>query len=162
MSEVKLITLEINGKSERLPAPNNMTLLEALRELNHFEVKCGCEKGDCGACAVLIDGEAVDSCLMFAHSAVGQPVTTLDGLISNRDGQHPLKKAFVEKGAIQCGYCIPGMMLAAQSMLNKNPNPSKQEMREGLGGNLCRCTGYNKIFDAVEAAADVLHSGGKD
>lgn len=162
MTEIKPVTLEINGRQETIAAPNNMTLLEALRELNHFEVKCGCEKGDCGACAVLIDGEAVDSCLMFAHSAVGQPVTTLDGLARNGDDQHPLKKAFVEKGAIQCGYCIPGMMIAAQSILNKNPNPSKQEMREGLGGNLCRCTGYNKIFDAIEAAASELCGGGKD
>ncbi len=162
MSDVTQITLEINGEQETLSAPNNMTLLEALRELNHFEVKCGCEKGDCGACAVLIDGEAVDSCLMFAHSATDLSITTLDGMKSNGDGQHPLKKAFVDKGAIQCGYCIPGMMVAAQSMLNKNPKPTKQEMREGLGGNLCRCTGYNKIFDAVEAAAEEMQCGGQD
>ncbi|MCP4186626.1 MAG: (2Fe-2S)-binding protein [Gammaproteobacteria bacterium] len=162
MTDFKPVTLEINGRQETIAASPNMTLLEALRELNHFEVKCGCEKGDCGACAVLIDGEAVDSCLMFAHSAVGKPVTTLDGLTGNGDDQHPLKKAFVEKGAIQCGYCIPGMVIAAQSMLNKNPNPTRQEMREGLGGNLCRCTGYNKIFDAIEAAAAELDAGGRD
>ncbi len=161
MSEVKLITLTINGQQESLKAPGNMTLLEALRELNHFEVKCGCEKGDCGACAVLVDGEAVDTCLMLCWSAEGREITTLAGL-SEGEEPHPLQQAFIDKGAVQCGYCTPGMIMASKSMLDKNPNPSVDDMRVALSGNLCRCTGYTKIFEAVDAAATELRDGGDE
>ncbi|MEH6580178.1 MAG: (2Fe-2S)-binding protein [Amphritea sp.] len=159
MSELKLITLKINGQEESLKAASNMTLLEALRELHHFEVKCGCEKGDCGACAVLVDGEAVDTCLMLSWSAQGREITTLAGL-SDGENLHPLQKAFIEKGGVQCGYCTPGMIMASKSMLDKNPNPSMDDMRVGLSGNLCRCTGYTKIFEAVDCAATEIRDGG--
>lgn len=157
MNQVKQITLNVNGNSKSLEAASNMTLLEALRELSHFEVKCGCEKGDCGACAVLVDGEAIDTCLMFAWSAEGREITTVSGL-GDTENPHPIQQAFIEKGAIQCGYCIPGMIMASTSLLKENPDPSENDLREGLAGNLCRCTGYTKIFDAVTDAAAELRT----
>ncbi|MCL4766368.1 MAG: (2Fe-2S)-binding protein [Hyphomicrobiaceae bacterium] len=160
MSNEKTITLRINGKAAQATVPAHRTLLEALRGLGHVEVKCGCEKGDCGACAVLIDGTAVDSCLTLAWMAEGREITTVVGLGSG-EAMHPLQQAFSDLGAAQCGYCIPGMIIAADSMLRQTPDPTEEEIRIGLSGNLCRCTGYVKIFDAVGEAAAVMRDGGE-
>ena len=159
MSSDKAVTLRINGQDETATVPSHRTLLEALRGLGHVDVKCGCEKGDCGACAVLIDGEAVDSCLTLAHSAAGREITTLQGL-GTPENLHPLQQSFSELGAAQCGFCTPGMIIASESLLRKNPSPSEDELRHALSGNLCRCTGYVKIFEAVNAAAEVMRNSG--
>ncbi len=159
MAEAKTITLEVNGKRRTLSAPANRTLLDALRDLGNVEVKSGCEKGDCGACAVLVDGVAIDSCLMLAWQADGRAVTTVAGL-GGSDDPHPLQAAFIENGAIQCGYCIPGILIAAKALLDENPDPSDDDIRAGLSGNLCRCTGYTRIFAAVRTAAAELRKEG--
>ena len=151
----KMLCLNINGREQRGRFPAHRTLLEALRELGHMEVKCGCEKGDCGACAVLIDGMAVDSCLTLAGTVEGQAITTVVGL-GDRDTPHPLQKTFSDIGAIQCGYCTPGLIIAARSLLDENPDPSEADIRFGLSGNLCRCTGYTKVLEAVTQAAAVM------
>ncbi len=148
----KTIELDINGALREITVPSNRTLLEALRELGHIEVKSGCEKGDCGACAVLVDGEAVDSCLTFAATVDGRAVTTVTGL-RNGDELHPLQSSFIEHGAVQCGYCTPGLIIAACDLLDRSPDPSDDEIRLGLSGNLCRCTGYTRVFTAVREAA---------
>ena len=155
----KMITLNINGREEKAEFPAHRTLLEALRDLGHVEVKCGCEKGDCGACAVLVDGLAVDSCLTLAWTAQGREITTVTGL-GNMEKPHPLQQAFSDIGAIQCGYCTPGLIVAAKSMIDENPDPSEEDIRIGLSGNLCRCTGYTKVFEAVTSAAAVMRGEG--
>ena len=152
---MKLYSLEIklNGERRRAEVEAGETLLDALR--NRFgatEVKNGCGKGDCGSCAVLLDGKAVNSCLTLALQADGQDVLTLKGL-GSEDKPHPLQKSFVEHGAIQCGFCSAGVMLSAKALLDRNPRPSRDEIREAISGNLCRCTGYKKIVDAIEAVA---------
>ena len=161
MPTEKPITLRINGHEEHATVPPHRTLLETLRELGHVEVKCGCEKGDCGACAVLIDDMAVDSCLTLAWTAEGRDITTVKGL-GSPDDPHPLQKAFIDLGAVQCGYCSPGLIIAAQSMLNENPDPSDEDIRVGLSGNLCRCTGYGKVFDAIREAGVVMRAAGDE
>ncbi|MDH3671745.1 MAG: (2Fe-2S)-binding protein [Gammaproteobacteria bacterium] len=158
MAEKKLIALEINGRRLEASVPPNQTLLESLRELGYFEVKSGCEKGDCGACAVLVDGEAIDSCLTLTWTVEGRRLTTVAGLGSG-EHLHPLQTAFIEHGAIQCGYCTPGLIIAAQSMLDTTPNPNDEDIRLALSGNLCRCTGYTKVFAAVRDAAAVMREG---
>ena len=159
MAETKTITLSVNGRDRNLDVPANATLLETLREHGYFEVKSGCEKGDCGACAVLVDGAALDSCLTLTWTVAGRAITTVAGL-STGDSKHPLIESFETAGAVQCGYCTPGLILAAQSMLAVTPDPSDDEIREGLSGNLCRCTGYTKVFDAVREAAQTLRDEG--
>ncbi len=153
------ITLTINGREREIAAPANATLLETLREHGYFEVKSGCEKGDCGACAVLVDGVALDACLTLTWCVAGRAITTVAGL-SEAGSKHPLIETFETAGAVQCGYCTPGLILAAQSMLATTPDPSDDEIREGLSGNLCRCTGYTKVFDAVREAAKILRKDG--
>jgi carbon-monoxide dehydrogenase small subunit len=152
---VKTYPLEIklNGERRRAEVEAGETLLDALR--NRFgatDVKNGCGKGDCGSCAVLLDGSPVNSCLTLALQADGREVLTLRGL-GDENNPHPLQKSFVEHGAIQCGFCSSGMILSAKALLDRNPRPSREEIREAISGNLCRCTGYKKIIDAVEAAA---------
>ncbi len=154
------ITLTINGRERIFEVPANATLLETLREHGYFEVKSGCEKGDCGACAVLVDGVALDSCLTLTWTVAGQAITTVAGLGTKED-KHPLIESFETAGAVQCGYCTPGLILAAQSMLANTPDPSDDEIRAGLSGNLCRCTGYTKVFDAVGEAARIMREGGE-
>ena len=160
MSEPKTITVTVNDKIVEMVVPAHRTLLEALRHEGFVEIKCGCEKGDCGACAVLLDGEPVDSCLTLAWHAEGREVTTIKG-IGQPGNADPLQKTFIETGASQCGYCTPGMIVAAKSLLKKNPNPSLNDIKRGLSGNLCRCTGYTRIFEAVQLAAEELRPEGE-
>jgi aerobic carbon-monoxide dehydrogenase small subunit len=159
MGKVRNVTLRVNGRTIEAAIPANRTLLEALRNLGFVDVKRGCEKGDCGVCAVLVDGVAVDACLTLAWVVEGREILTVAGL-GNPDAMHPLQRAFIEKGAIQCGYCTPGLIVAAQSLLNTNPNPSEDDLRLGLSGNLCRCTGYTKVFEAVQDVAAGTRSDG--
>ena len=149
------INLEVNGKDYALEVEEDMRLLDLLREkLGLLGVKEGCSEGECGACTVIMDGKVVNSCLIMAFQAEGSSIVTIEGL--EKEGEiHPIQKAFIEVGAVQCGYCTPGMILSAKALLDKNPNPTEQEIREGISGNLCRCTGYNKIIQAVEKAKGV-------
>ena len=161
MNDARIIRLTVNGRDRDVSALPNETLLESLRGVGYFEVKSGCEKGDCGACAVLVDGEAVDSCLTLTWTAEGATVTTVSGL-GSVDAPHPLQKAFIERGAAQCGYCTPGLIIAAQSMLdNDTRDPDEDDIRVALSGNLCRCTGYTKVFDAVSEAARIMREAGE-
>jgi len=147
------LALTVNGETRDVVVPVHKTLLEVLREdLNLTGTKHGCELGECGTCTVLVDGQPVLSCLALPLETEGQRITTIEGLA---DGArlHPLQQAFAELGAAQCGYCTPGILLTAAALLNERPSPTRQEVREALAGNLCRCTGYTKILDAVELAA---------
>jgi len=161
----EVITLNVNGRAHQVALGPNVTLLTALRDLGYTDVKCGCEKGDCGACAVLLalpgDGQpaAVNSCLVLAWQADGAAITTSAGL-GTADRPHPLQTAFADTGAIQCGYCTPGLIVAAKALLDRTPHPSEAEIREAISGNLCRCTGYGHIIQAVQTAADTLAAGG--
>lgn len=147
------LTLQVNGETVPASFPPYKTLLEVLREeLGLTGTKHGCELGECGTCTVLIDGKPVLSCLVLGLEAVGKDVRTVEGM-ANGPHLHPLQTAFAELGAAQCGYCTPGFLMAAQSLLEKNPSPSRQQIADELAGNLCRCTGYVKIFEAVELAA---------
>ena len=148
----------INGESHEIVAPVNKTLLEILREdLGLAGTKHGCELGECGTCTVLIDGEPVLSCLVLPIEVQGHEILTVEGLAKG-DQPHALQVAFDELGAAQCGYCTPGMMMSAKALLDSNPQPSTREIKEYLAGNLCRCTGYLQILEAVDAAAKRLHS----
>lgn len=147
------ITVIVNGATERLSVASNMTLLQMLREeLALTGTKNGCEAGECGACTVLVDGEPVNSCMMLAVEADGSEVLTVEGLAP--EGRlSPLQQAFVEHNAVQCGFCTPGMLMSAHALLQRNPNPTETEIKEALVGNLCRCTGYVRIIQAVKTAA---------
>jgi aerobic-type carbon monoxide dehydrogenase small subunit (CoxS/CutS family) len=147
------VDIRVNGQSMKAEVTVAETLLEVLRDkLGAAEVKNGCGQGDCGACTVLLDGEAVNSCLTLAVQADGRAVTTVRGL-GTPDDPHPLQESFVKHGAIQCGFCTSGVVLSAKALLDENPTPSRAEIREGISGNLCRCTGYTKIVDAIENVA---------
>jgi len=145
------ITLTVNEVKRNVEIEPGETLLELLRREGYKGVKKGCGSGDCGACAVLLDGRAVNSCLVLAAKASGREVITVEGLADD-GGLHPVQQAFLEEGAIQCGYCIPGMVIAAVDLLTHNPNPSEAQIREGISGNLCRCTGYVKQVEAIKTA----------
>jgi carbon-monoxide dehydrogenase small subunit len=148
-----LLRLRVNGETTEVATEINKTLLEVLREdMALTGTKHGCELGECGTCAVLVDGKPVLSCLMLGIEAVNAEVTTVEGMMQNGK-PHPLQNAFADLGAAQCGYCIPGILLTAQALLDKNPQPTRDEIRQALSGNLCRCTGYTKILQAVELAA---------
>jgi carbon-monoxide dehydrogenase small subunit len=147
------LRLTVNGEPREVIAPTHHTLLEVLREeLGLTGTKHGCELGECGTCTVLVDGTPVLSCLVLAPEAEGRHVETVEGL-QNGNRLHPLQETFADLGAAQCGYCTPGILMAAKALLVENPAPSTQEVREALAGNLCRCTGYHKILEAVEGAA---------
>jgi carbon-monoxide dehydrogenase small subunit len=147
----KLIQMTINDQAYEVAVAPNKTLADLIRyDLGLTGTKKGCDTGDCGACTVILNGDPVNSCLVLAVQADNAVIETIEGL-STDDGLHPLQQAFVEKGAIQCGFCTPGMILSAKNLLDKNPAPTEEEIREGISGNLCRCTGYQKIFEAIES-----------
>lgn len=149
----QIIKLNVNGQEVEVYVPVHKTLLEVLREdLGLTGTKHGCEVGECGTCTVLVDREPVLSCLTLPIELEGREITTVEGM-ANGSQPHPLQTAFAELGAAQCGYCTPGMLLASKSLLDRNPNPSRDEIRHALSGNLCRCTGYAKIYEAVEQVA---------
>ena len=150
----KLIEIRVNGESYEIAVAPNRTLLEVLREdLNLMGTKEGCDMGACGACTVLLDGNPALSCLTLATDARGKDILTIEGL--GQDGElDPLQEAFIDHGAIQCGYCTPGMILSAKVLLRKNPNPTTDEVKEAISGNLCRCTGYTKIVEAIRSAKE--------
>lgn len=148
------LSFSVNGEPVELEVEAHRTLLEVLRrDLGLKGAKEGCGAGECGACTVLLDDEPVNACLVLALQASGRKVTTIEGL-SDRTGLHPLQEAFIRHGAIQCGFCTPGMILSAKALLDRNPNPTEREVREGLVGNLCRCTGYQKIVEAILSVAE--------
>ncbi len=150
------IRLTVNGESSETAVEPTWTLLEAVREqLGLTGSKEGCGTGDCGACSMIVDGRLVTSCLMLAPEADGSEVVTIEGLARNGE-LHPVQQAFLDAGGVQCGFCTPGMIMAAVALLESNRKPTLDEIREGLAGNLCRCTGYAKIYEAVQAAAQRL------
>jgi aerobic carbon-monoxide dehydrogenase small subunit len=146
------IVLTINGKKTRAEAGPSETLLDLLRRLGYKSVKYGCGEGFCGACTVIMDGRPVNSCLVPAVTTGGREVNTVESLGTPQD-PHPLQEAFVEAGAVQCGFCTPGMILSAKALLDRKPDPTEEEIKEGLDGNLCRCTGYVQIIEGVQLAA---------
>ena len=148
----RMITLTVNGREREILLKPDATLLQALRELGCTDVKNGCEKGDCGACAVLLNGTAVNSCLVLAGQADGAEITTNAGL-GTIDHPHPLHEAFADSGAVQCGYCTSGMVISAKALLDRNPEPTESEISQAISGNLCRCTGYGQIIEAIQVAA---------
>jgi len=152
----KLIKLFVNKKEYEIAVAPNRTLTQVLREdLDLIGTKEGCGLGDCGACTVILDGRPVNSCLILAVQANGSQITTIEGVADGKT-LHPVQQAFVEHGAIQCGFCTPGMVLSAKSLLDNNPKPSEYEIREALSGNLCRCTGYQKIVEAVRSVSETM------
>lgn len=156
----QMITLHINGHTHYVALNPNLTLLIALRDLGYTDVKCGCEKGDCGACAIFLNGVAVNSCLVLAWQADEAEILTAAGM-GTTEHPHPLQTAFSDAGAIQCGYCTPGMIISAKSLLDHKPHPTDLEIRDAISGNLCRCTGYAQIIQAIQSAADKMASGGE-
>lgn len=157
------IELIVNGDRYQLTVEPSRMLVDVLREdLGLTGTKIGCAQGDCGACTVLMDGVSVSSCLTLAVEAHQRDITTIEGLAALPQDLHPLQEAFVRHGAVQCGYCSPGMILSAKHLLDHNPKPSEEEIRQGLSGNLCRCTGYNKIVEAIGDAAEKMAASGKE
>ena len=151
----QFLRLRVNGEEYQVFVEPWKTLVDVLREeLGLTGTKEGCNTGNCGACTVLIDGKAVKSCLVLACQAKGRDVLTIEGLA--RDGLHPLQQAFIDHFAVQCGFCTPGMILTAKALLDENPNPTEEDVRKAIVGNLCRCTGYIKIVEAVLAAAEIM------
>jgi len=154
-----VIDIEVNGRRIERAVTARTTLAELLREdLGLTGTKQGCGEGECGACTVLLDGEPVASCCVLAVEADGRRITTIEGLAGGRD-LHPIQQAFVDCGAVQCGFCTPGMVLSAKALLDRDPDPDEGAIRAALSGNLCRCTGYQKIVEAVSAAARALAAG---
>ena len=157
------ISLKVNGDTYNLFIEPWRTLNEVLREdLNLTGTKLGCGSGDCGACTVMVEGKSISSCLTLAVAVDGKEILTVEGLAPSGEELHPIQEAFLEKGAIQCGFCTPGMELSALNLLNKNLDPDEKEIRLAISGNLCRCTGYNKIVDAIADAGQRMKSQPKD
>ncbi|WP_337182681.1 (2Fe-2S)-binding protein [Shinella sp.] len=150
----RIVELTINGEPRDMAVENCCSLLDALRDdVGLTGTKKGCDVGDCGACTVIVDGQPVNACLMLAVEVEGRTVETIEGLQTGVDALHPLQDAFMRHGASQCGFCTPGILMMARKLLEDNPNPSDEDIRFGLSGNICRCTGYTKIFDAIKSAA---------
>lgn len=157
----KEITLEVNGEKHQIEVEPRETLLQVLRDrLLLTGTKEGCGTGDCGACTVLVDGKPVTSCLVLAVSAEGKQIVTIEG-ISDNERLHPIQQSFIDHGAIQCGFCIPGIVLSAKALLDRNPKPSETQIREAIAGNLCRCTGYKKIIEAIMAVPKIASQSGR-
>jgi len=147
------ISIHVNGEDHELLVAPNRTLTDVLRDdLDLTGTKHGCDEGECGSCTVLLDGNTVNSCLVLAAQADGHEITTIEGVADGSD-LHPVQQAFVDKGAVQCGFCTPGMVLSAKALLDRKKRPTEHEIRSAISGNLCRCTGYQKIVDAVQAAS---------
>jgi len=150
----KIIRLTINGNEHEVAVKPSLTLVDLLRyELGMTGTRKGCEMGECGSCTVIMEGKPVNSCLVLAVQAREKSILTIEGLETER-GLHPIQKAFVEKGGIQCGFCTSGMILSAKGLLDQNPSPDEKEIRTAISGNLCRCTGYQKIVEAIKAASE--------
>lgn len=159
---MELVSLKVNGRTYNIAVEKNWTLLYTLREvLDLTGAKCGCGTGDCGSCKVIIDGKAVNSCTVRAMDLEGKTVETIEGVSPGSFSLHPIQQAFIDCGAVQCGFCTPGMVMAAKALLDQKPDPSQEEIMEAMKGNLCRCTGYAKILEAVRRAAQVMGKGGK-
>jgi carbon-monoxide dehydrogenase small subunit len=157
--EMKGIKFVLNGKSYELKIQPWRTLLEVIREdLKLTGTKEGCGQGECGSCAVIMGGKTVNSCLVPAMEADGQEIITIEGLADGED-LHPIQDAFVEHAGMQCGFCTSGMIISAKSLLDRNPDPSLEEIKEGISGNFCRCTGYTKIVESISAAAEMMKGG---
>jgi carbon-monoxide dehydrogenase small subunit len=156
------VTMIVNGDTRTAAVPPETTLLMLLREqFNLTGAKLGCDVGDCGACTVIVDGMPVNACLMLAVQAEGRSVLTIEGLATH-DTLHPLQKAFEDQASLQCGFCGPGIILSAKALLDNNPDPSKQEIRDALAGNLCRCTGYTKMIEAIQEVARAVRDQSPD
>jgi len=154
------VRMKVNGDWKEASVQPETTLLETLRETWGLTgAKRGCDEGDCGACTVLLDGKPVNSCLVLAIRVDGREITTIEGL-GKEDRLHPLQSAFIHHGALQCGFCGPGMILSAKALLDSNPNPTEAEIRQALAGNICRCTGYSKIIEAVQSASRMMKGTG--
>jgi carbon-monoxide dehydrogenase small subunit len=155
------LTITVNGQTQTCTIDSRLLLVHFIREeLNLTGTHVGCDTTNCGACTVLLNGKAVKSCTVFAMTANGSTVETIEGMAQGGK-LHPLQEGFWERHGLQCGYCTPGMIMSAKHLLSKNPNPTEQEIREGISGNLCRCTGYNKIVEAIQYAADKLNTEAK-
>lgn len=156
---MKKISLNINEKDYEVEIEESMKLVELLRDKLHLMgTKFGCGEGECGACTVIMNGETVASCLVLAFQAEGSNIITIEG-VGGDEGDHPIQQAFIEVGAVQCGFCTPGMVLSAKVLLDKIANPTEEEIREAISGNICRCTGYEKIVKAIELAASRINKG---
>ena len=154
------IRLTVNGETYDILVESFMSLLDALRDELHLTgTKKGCDEGDCGACTVILEGKAVTSCLVLAMDANRRDVLTVEGLAQG-ERLHPVQQAFLENGGVQCGFCIPGLIMTTVGYLRENPNPTEQDVRYAIGGNLCRCTGYSKVVKAILSAADTMGRGG--
>ncbi|NWG04981.1 MAG: (2Fe-2S)-binding protein [Syntrophaceae bacterium] len=148
------INFTLNGELVEVEIEPHLTLLQLLRDkLELIGTKEGCGMGECGACTVLLDGKTVNSCIFPAMEVEGKKVVTIEGLMDAQGNLHPIQKAFVEQGAVQCGFCTPGMVLSAKALLDENPKPTEEEIRHGIAGNLCRCTGYIQIIEAIKAVS---------
>jgi len=155
-----MIRFTCNGKPMEVDAPPETRVLDLLREeLGLTGTKEGCGRGECGACTILLDGKPVNSCLLLAGKIAGREVVTIEGVAGEDDSLHPIQEAFLDKGAVQCGFCTPGMVLSTKALLDENSSPEIEEIEEALSGNLCRCTGYGKIVEGVVEAADRLRQG---
>ena len=151
----KTIRFTLNGQAVAVKAESHQMLLEVLRDTLHLTgTKYGCGEGECGACTVLVDGASVDSCIYPVFEIEGRKVTTIEGLVGERNQLHPLQKSFVENGGIQCGFCTPWMIMSAKALLDENPHPGPEEIRQGISGNLCRCTGYVQIVESIARVAE--------
>ncbi len=157
---MKKINLKVNGVDYSVEIEEDVRLLDVLRnQLRLTGTKEGCGEGECGACTIIMDGVTVNSCMVMAFQAEGKEIITIEGM-ATKSGLHPIQRAFLEEGAVQCGFCIPGMVLSAKALLDKNLTPNREEIREAISGNLCRCTGYNKIVDAIDKASKYMGKEG--